>query len=417
MTVYGVAFVGTSGRAPRRTWLPLAVAHLLGRRCAPAVPMRLGIRVGWRRGRSIRAHLDARRDGGISAGVSALPGLPQPSDAWGVEHGRRPDGMGLGAAGGQLWRPQARAVLPGRCWRRTASTRSCSRGATTRAPPGPGHGGGQRLQQTQLLRADDGLCDRRRAPAPLAPAPPRPGARMSWRGLGAGGDLGRRLPHREHPRGSGPRRRCGRPCTWTAGTTPARDRHADDLPAWVAPRLGGQDRQGLRPDRLRIVASADTVEGRYRLKVTIGSVFLPGRRYSYGRNPSVSRARGAWRRDGGRGGHFMTQASRFAGMRALRGRIRTAPATTTATARRAPNALLLASGGHALLLRQRDTPSWRGIMRLLGGPGRCLVCLPRVGRSSRREHGGPGRWLVRADHERAHRRRALRHFGACVRSP
>lgn len=130
--------------------------------------------------------------------------------------------------------------------------------------------------------------------------------------------------------------------------------------------------------RLRIAAAAGTVAGRYEIKAIIGSVYVPGRRYSYGRTPSLEPVTRGVETAGGRVFYDPNQplrrVERFAwqdayGTRDLHGY------TTTA----GPDALLLASGGTwPLSFLTGVHKDMMGILELLSGPARTMVYLPRV---------------------------------------
>ena len=386
MTVYRVSFVGTSG--PRTTTdlsYPLAVAHLLGRRCAPAgVPMRLGIQVGWRRGPLHPGHTWTLGETAEYPPESVLcRDYPSPSDAWESST----DGVQMEwvwePLGGQLWRPPGalfflavlaadgidQIVLAGRDDAGTyqdlvtANLASGSSGLSYSAPTtGSATGGALR-------------------PAGTGTAATRPWRENELAGgwvrvatSGAAYRITGNTPGLWSPDAA------LRPTVYVDGwddTEPATGTLTIYPPGSLHVSAEQDPAEGYDRIRLRIVASADTVEGRYRLKVAIGSVFLPGRRYSYGRNPSVEPVARGVETAGGRSFYDPNQP--------LRRYARFAWADPYGTrdyhsySASGPNALLLASGGaHAHSFVSATHRELEGIMRLLGGPGRCLVYLPRV---------------------------------------
>lgn len=130
--------------------------------------------------------------------------------------------------------------------------------------------------------------------------------------------------------------------------------------------------------RLRLPATANTVEGGYRVKAVIGSVFIPGRPYSYGRTPSVEPVARGVETAGGRSFYDPEQPIRRFARFAWTDPYGT-PGLHNFSASTGPNALLLASAGtQAVALVDQAHRDLEGVLRLQGGPGRTLVYLPRV---------------------------------------
>lgn len=158
----------------------------------------------------------------------------------------------------------------------------------------------------------------------------------------------------------------------------------------------GEQNPGIGYDRFRlqITSNANTVDGRYALKVAIGSIFVAGKRYSFGRTPSVEPVARGVETAGGRSFYDPNQPLRRFARFSWADPYGTADYHTY-TAAGGPDTLLLAQGGtYPASFVNSTHRELEGVLRLLGGPGRCLLYLPRVlAQLTSWSTTDPDRWL------------------------
>lgn len=401
--VYRLEFVGTIGLpGPHDPTRALAVGSVLGRPAsADGVPVTLGLKVAWRRG-----PLHPGDTWSITASAEYPPEAvgpreyPSPSDRWqSSTDGVQQDFVWTPAAG-QLWRPPGalfflavlyadgidQLVLSGRDSAGayqdliTANLGSGSMALRYSAPSGGGVTGGSLRPDTTGDTASRPWRENELAGGWIRSTASGAAYRITGNSPGLWGPSAHL-----------------KPTLYVADwdDTEASAGLLDIYPPGSVHISAEQD-PGAAYDRirLRIPATADTVEGRYTLKVVIGSVFLPGRRYSYGRNPAVEPIARGVETAGGRVFYDPNQplqrSVRFAWADPFGTRDYYGYASATG-----PNALLLASGGtQAQSFVSSTHKELEGILRLLGGPGRPLLYLSRVeAQLTAWSTTDPDRWL------------------------
>ena len=383
---YSVEFVGTAGpqgtRDPSRA---ITAANILGRPAsARGVPVYLGYQLAWRRGPLHPGHTwTATSTAKFAPGLVGARDYPSPSDRWRSSTDNVEQDFVWEPAGGQLWRPPGSVfflllwadgveslTVSGRDGAGvfqtliTATPGSGLSALSYSAPTAGGVTGGSLRPNTTGNAANRPFREGELTGGWVQIATSGAAYRITGNTPGFWGPSGDFKPTIYVDGWDG-----AEPNTGTFSIIPPVSLH-------VAPEMNPST--GYDQIRIRIPATANTVAGRYEVKAVLGSVFVPGRRYSYGRTPSVEPIARGVETAGGRSFYDPNQPirrfARFAwsdpyGTRGLH----------SFSASTGPNALLLASGGtQAVALVDQTHRDLEGVLRLLGGPGRTLVYLPRV---------------------------------------
>lgn len=383
---YAFEFVGTVGpKGTRDPTRAIAAANILGRPASPrGVPVYLGYQLAWRRGPLHPGHTwTATSTAKYPPALVGARDYPSPSDRWRSSTDNVLQEWVWEPAGGQLWRPPG-AVYFMLLWGDGVETvtlagRDAAGVYQTLITATPGSGLTGLRYSAPTTGAVTGGALRPDTTGGAANRPFREGELTDgWVRITTSGAAYRitgNTPGFWGPSGS------FKPTIYVDdwdGAEPATGGFSIIPPVslHVAPEMNpstGYDRL-----RLRIPATANTVEGRYEVKAVIGSVFVPGKRYSYGRTPSVEPVARGVETAGGRSFYDPDQPirryARFAWSDP-----RSTAGLHTYSATLGPDALLLASGGtQAVALVDQTHRDLEGVLRLLGGPGRTLVYLPRV---------------------------------------